>query len=243
MAQCQNMSEKGSIRPPLKRTRRQRLKENDEKCPERASKRNSKSRNVDLRQSPRSDDFRGGSQPMVEHASTHTGLSCSRDGDDVAYMSGLECNWSNVSTVCSTQDHMNAASPFTRGRWRLTCPELGRSGIFSDSKPTTRPESDLRHIGAWIDCESVLFGDKHLLFDDDSLENHPQGLDAPDLGKLATPHLSPMPSMFEFCYCCDGDQDADRGGRVNKSLRLGCRDKSDGQRTYELPVFLVFGLC
>lgn len=242
MAQCQNMSEKGSTRPPLKRTRRQLRKENDEKYPERASKRNSRSRNVDLSQSPRSDDLRSGSQPMVEHASTHTRLSCAWDGDDVAYISESECNWSNVSTVCSTEDHI-AASPFTRGRWRSTCPELGCSGTPSDSKPTMRPESDLCHTGAWIECEPVLLGDRYMLFDNESLENHPQGLDAPDLGKLATPHLSPLPSTFEFCYCCDGDQDADRGGRVDKSLRLCCRDKSDAQRTYELPVFLDFGLC
>ncbi|QLI63725.1 uncharacterized protein G6M90_00g026480 [Metarhizium brunneum] len=233
MAQCQNVSEKGSTRPPLKRTRRQPWKENDEKYPARASKRNSKSRNVDLRQSPRSDDLRGGSQPMVEHASTHTRFSRSWDGDDFAYMSESECNWSNASTVCSTEDH-NAASPFTRGRWRSTCPELGCSGTPSDSKPTMRPESDLRHTGAWIECEIVLLGDKHLLFDDESLENHPPGLDAPDLGNLATPHLSPMPSTFEFCYCCDDDQDADRGGRVNKSLRLCCGDKSDARLEWAL---------
>ncbi|KAG8410863.1 hypothetical protein J3458_016618 [Metarhizium acridum] len=235
MAQCQDMCEKGSARPPLKRTRRQLSTGNDEKCSERAPKRHFRNQDVDLRRSlTRSDNPRGGSQPTVEHGSTRTGSSRAWDEDDVAYMSGSEYDWSNMSTVCSTEVHMNVASTFTRGRWRSTCPELCRSGIPSGLQPMTSTGSDFGHTGAWIDCESDLFGDKSLLFDDESPESHPEVPDAPDLGKLATPHSSPMPSTFEFCYCCDDDPDADRDGRVDNLLRLSCRNKSDARLEWAL---------
>jgi hypothetical protein len=90
----------------------------------------------------------------------------------------------------------------------------------------------LSYLGSWDDAESGSIGDSGVEMEDWEPQYLPEAPQAPDPGRLATPPLSPIPSMFEFCYCRDSSSDDAEAVRINQSIRFSRRDKVDAQCKY-----------
>ncbi|KHN94685.1 uncharacterized protein MAM_07440 [Metarhizium album ARSEF 1941] len=235
MARCQDVSEKGSVRPLLKSIKRRLQSVNADEGHERVLKRNLSGTSIDTRWSlSTSNEPRPENLPTPADAATVSGSSRVRNEDAMGNMSTSEYSWSNASTFCSAADPLNAALPYSRGRRHSPGLELGGSGIASGSLPLARTGSDLGHTGAWVDSEAALFDERCLHLDDESPEYRPEVPSPPDLGWLVTPHLSPLPSTFEFCYCCDDCQDAHEEDKINESLCLSRREEVDAQLEWAL---------
>ncbi|OAQ62873.1 hypothetical protein VFPPC_14486 [Pochonia chlamydosporia 170] len=135
-----------------------------------------------------------------------------------------------MATVSSEEDFMDDILSFSRATSHAAAVDLCGDNAPLGHRLLERTGSDLSYTGSWTDEDSNSTSDHSLEIDNWTCSRPPKVPRAPDLGRLTTPHLSPMPSMFEFCYCCsDDEKEPWENDRINDSLRLSRRDKVDAQ--------------
>lgn len=241
MAQYQHVSNSGAARPQLRRVKRQLPAVNHDAGIERSSKRTVRNQDVNVRRSlanpnmlgrdghrlSRSDlKYDGSSRAMRKGVSPHSSRSVS--------------NCSDVATICSTEDRMNEVSSPTWSTSQSSSSGSSRQHDFLDIQPLERTGSELSYAGSWADGEPIESSGPELDIDDWDPEHLCEMPHAPELGRLATPQLSPLPGDVGFCHCCKSEAaDDDEGRRINEIYRLSHRDKADVQRKFNPPMSLV----
>lgn len=234
MAQCQHVSNSGPARPPLRRVKRQLPTADHDTGPGRSSKRAVRNQDVNVRRTPRNPSVPGGdSHRLSEGNPKHADSSRAMREGMLAHVSEAASNWSDMATVCSTEDRMNEISSSTWSTSQSTSPNSSFGHDPLDTPSIGRTRSDLSYAGSWADGEPIDLSDPELDIDDWDPQQLGEVPHAPDLGRLATPQLSPVPCDFGFCHCCKSEaQDDGEGRRINGIYRLSHRDKADTQRKF-----------